>query len=83
VAHEVAHVGGWYALEKRGEVVQHTGHGIRNRLATRIPAALLAAGSIDADPFCRTLAFYVHYLNNEAEAPETIAAFAEGRLGPT
>jgi hypothetical protein len=70
----------WYTLKQRGEVVQYTGHGITNRAEMRILADLLKAGYIHAELFKRTLAFYVHYLNNEAEAPEAIAAFAGHQL---
>lgn len=78
VAHEVAHVGEWYALKKQGKVARYTGHGISNRVEMRILAGLLEAGYIGEALFSRTLAFYVHYLNNEAEPPETIAAITSG-----
>ena len=81
VAHEVAHVGEWYALRERGEVVQYTGHGISNRVEMRILGGLLAAGYIDGPLFSRTLNFYVHFLNNENEAPESIAAYARTQRG--
>jgi hypothetical protein len=81
VAHEVAHVGEWYALKQRGEVVQYTGHGISNRVEIRILGKLLGSGHIDAALFSRTLAFYVRYLNNEGEPPEAISAFAKTHLG--
>lgn len=83
VAHEVAHVGEWYALRKRGEVVQYTGHGISNRVEMRILAGLMAAGYIDEPLFSRTLAFYVQFLNNEGETPEKIAAYINDQLVPT
>lgn len=79
VAHEVAHVGEWYILKKQGKVVRYTGHGISNRVEMRILAGLLEVGYIDEALFGHTLAFYVQYLNNEAEAPESIAAFGDCR----
>lgn len=82
VAHEVAHVGEWYALEKRKAVVRYTGHGISNRVEMRILARLLAVGEVDRDLFRRTLNFYVQYLNNEAEPPASIAAFARTGMLP-
>jgi hypothetical protein len=70
----------WYALKQRGELIQYTGHGITNRAEMRILAGLLKAGYIHAALSERTLAFHVHHLNNEAEAPEGIAAFTGHQL---
>jgi hypothetical protein len=82
ICHEIAHVGEWYALTQRREVVHYTGHGIRNRAEMRILTRLLRAGKVRPEVYSKLFLFYVTFMNQDAEAEEDIARYYCQAMSP-
>lgn len=82
ICHEIAHVGEWYALTQRREVVHYTGHGIRNRAEVRILTRLLRAGKVRPEVYSKLFLFYVTFMNQDAEAEEDIARYYRRAMSP-
>jgi hypothetical protein len=82
ICHEIAHVGEWYALTRRGEVVHYTGHGIRNRAEMRILTRLLHAGKVRPEAYAKLFLFYATFMNQDAESQDAIARYYRQALSP-
>lgn len=82
ICHEIAHVGEWYALTQRGEVVRYTGHGIRNRAEMRILTRLLHAGKVHPEAYAKLFLFYATFMNQDAESQDDIARYYRQALSP-
>jgi hypothetical protein len=82
ICHEIAHVGEWYALTQRGEIVHYTGHGIRNRAEMRILTRLLHAGKVHPEAYAKLFLFYATFMNQDAEPEEDIARYYRQALSP-
>lgn len=73
ICHEVAHVGEWHALARRGALVHYTGHGISDRAEIRILIRLLQAGKVPPAVFAKLFLFYATFMNQDAESEEDLA----------
>jgi hypothetical protein len=82
ICHEIAHVGEWYALTRRGEVVHDTGHGIRDRAEMRILTRLLHAGKVRPAAYAKLFLFYATFMNQDAEPEDDIARYYRQALSP-
>jgi hypothetical protein len=82
ICHEIAHVGEWYALTQRGEVVHYTGHGIRDRAEMRILTRLLHAGKVRPEAYSKLFLFYATFMNQDAESQDDIARYYRQALSP-
>ncbi len=82
ICHEIAHVGEWYALNQRGEVVHYTGHGIRNRAEMRILTRLLHAGKVRPEAYAKLFLFYATFMNQDAESQDDIARYYRQAMSP-
>ena len=82
ICHEIAHVGEWYALTRRGEVVHYTGHGIRDRAEMRILTRLLHAGKVRPEAYSKLFLFYATFMNQDAESQDDIARYYRQALSP-
>jgi len=82
ICHEIAHVGEWYALTQRGEVVHYTGHGIRDRAEMRILTRLLHAGQVRPEAYAKLFLFYATFMNQDAEPEDDIARYYRQALSP-
>ncbi len=82
ICHEIAHVGEWYALTRRGEVVHYTGHGIRDRAEMRILTRLLHAGKVRPEAYAKLFLFYATFMNQDAEPEDDIARYYRQALSP-
>jgi hypothetical protein len=82
ICHEIAHVGEWYALTRRGEVVHYTGHGIRDRAEMRILTRLLHAGKVRPEAYAKLFLFYATFMNQDAEPEDDVARYYRQALSP-
>jgi hypothetical protein len=82
ICHEIAHVGEWYALTRRGDVVQYTGHGIRDRAEIRILTRLLHAGKVRPEAYAKLFLFYATFMNQDAEPEDDVARYYRQALSP-
>ena len=82
ICHEIAHVGEWYALTQRGDVVHYTGHGIRDRAEMRILTRLLHAGKVRPEAYAKLFLFYATFMNQDAEPEDDVARYYRQALSP-
>ena len=82
ICHEVAHVGEWYALSRRGNLVRYTGHGVSDRAEIRILTRLLEAGKVRPEVFAKLFLFYATFMNQDAESAEDVARTYRQALDP-
>lgn len=82
ICHEVAHVGEWYALERRGAVVTYTGHGISDRVEVRILTRMLHAGKVRPEVYAKLFLFYATFMNQDAEPFEAVARYYHQAMAP-
>lgn len=74
VAHEIAHVGEWYAARLNAPVTL-TGHGVTNRVEIHILTNLYLARKIDPETWEKLFSFFERHLNTEHQPKDDIAAY--------